>query len=73
LFASLEAVDSALAYTASPGTAPLDSLPLNAAAGEKMAAQIELTRERMLFWMESRLSYVSDAFAAEAAEFWRGK
>ncbi len=42
-------------------------------AGAKIAAQIELTRERMLFRMEPRLSFVSDAFAAEDADFWRGK
>ena len=46
---------------------------VHAPAHMEGATQIELIRERMLFRMEPRFSYVSDAFAAESVEFWRGK
>jgi hypothetical protein len=37
------------------------------------AADIELSREHLLFRVEPRLSYVSDDFAAGDQAFWRGK
>jgi hypothetical protein len=37
------------------------------------AADIEISREHLLFRLEPRLSYVSDDFAAGDPQFWRGK
>jgi hypothetical protein len=46
---------------------------VHAPAHMEGSSQIELIRERMLLRMEPRLSYVSDAFAAENIDFWRAK
>jgi hypothetical protein len=37
------------------------------------AADIEISREHLLFRVEPRLSYVTDEFAAGDQQFWRGK
>lgn len=58
---TLNTLDEGLArraYQADQGTAKTDS---------------ELSRTHLLFRVEPGMSYVSDAFAAEAKEFWRGK
>jgi hypothetical protein len=39
----------------------------------KIAADSEISREHLLFRINPRISYVSDAFAESDQEFWRGK
>jgi hypothetical protein len=41
--------------------------------GRKLAAQVELSREQRLYRLEPRISYVSDEFASQDADFWRRK
>jgi len=42
------------------------------AAARKIAADSELIRERLLFRIDPRVSYVSDDFASGDSSFWRG-
>jgi len=44
-----------------------------ARAGQKAAADVELSREHLIFRVEPTMSHVSDEFAAEDAGFWRAK
>jgi hypothetical protein len=41
--------------------------------GNKIAADVEIGREHLLFRVEPRISYVSSDFADVDPEFWRGK
>jgi len=43
------------------------------AVARKIAADIELVRERLLFRIEPRMSYVSDEFASGDSGFWRSR
>jgi hypothetical protein len=59
-------------------TAPLPvyAEPVAAARGKdgpKIAYDSEISRERLLFRVDPRISYVSDAFAESDPGFWRGK
>jgi hypothetical protein len=66
---SLRALDEGVAdvpaYAAPVATARAKAAP--------NAADVELSRERLLFRVEPRLSYVSDEFAAGDPTFWRPK
>src|SRR6185436_11486742 len=61
---SLKSLDEAL------GRRPVRAEP-RSGAGNKAAADIELTRSQLLFRVQPRMSYVSDEFASEAMDFWR--
>lgn len=41
--------------------------------GGKNPAESEVSREHLIFRIDPRLSYVSDAFASPDADFWRGR
>jgi hypothetical protein len=41
--------------------------------GSKIASDVEIGREHLLFRVEPRISYVSNDFAEGDPEFWRGK
>jgi hypothetical protein len=41
--------------------------------GKQAAAEVEISREHLLFRVEPRISYVADDFAQVDPEFWRGK
>ena len=41
--------------------------------GSKLASDIIISSERLLFRVEPRISYVSDDFAAADTDFWRGR
>jgi len=41
--------------------------------GSKIAAEAEISRERLLFRVDPRISYVSAGFAGADAAFWHGK
>ncbi len=43
------------------------------AAGRQIQTEAEVTREHLLFRVQPRMSYVSDAFAAADPDFWRGR
>jgi hypothetical protein len=60
-----EGVPDVPAYAAPVGDARAQAAP--------KAADIELSREHLLFRVEPRLSYVSDDFAAGDQAFWHGK
>lgn len=60
-----DAVASLPAYAESLATA-------EAKAASKVAASAEISREHLLFRVDPRISYVSDAFAEADPEFWRG-
>lgn len=62
---SLRALDNGRANTPEYGEAAEDS-------AKKIAAAIDLQREHFWFRVDPRSSYVSDEFAAQDAEFWRG-
>ena len=61
---SLRALDDGRAQT------PVSAEGAEAAA-RKIAADTELTRERLWFRLEPRASYVSDSFASADSTFWR--
>jgi hypothetical protein len=65
---SLNTIDNAIARTwGNP-----DGHGARQATG-KLAADGDITREQMLFRVEPRISYVSEAFAAAAPDFWNQK
>ena len=41
--------------------------------GKQVTADVEISREHLLFRVEPRISYVADDFAQTDPEFWRGK
>jgi hypothetical protein len=41
--------------------------------GKQITAEVEVSREHLLFRVEPRISYVADDFAQVDPEFWRGK
>ena len=50
-----------------------EGLAAKAKDGSKIAADIEIGREHLLFRVEPRISYVSSEFADVDPDFWRGK
>ena len=49
------------------------SLETGARPGSKIAADIEISREHLLFRVDPQISWVSQGFVSADPEFWEGK